>query len=99
MYFFAKIGADTAEKEGIFAKNWQLPYGSHRGAGASTLASRAAGSGTPRSKASTRGFRHSICWSADGGKCKDSFDKEKVDFFQKEMFWDYKLLSFHFFNC
>ena len=27
-YFLAKIGADTAENERNFAKNWQLPYGS-----------------------------------------------------------------------
>ena len=26
-YFLAKIGADTAENERNFAKNWQLPYG------------------------------------------------------------------------
>ena len=25
-YFLAKIGADTAEIERNFAKNWQLPY-------------------------------------------------------------------------
>ena len=25
-YLVAKIGADTAENERIFAKNWQLPY-------------------------------------------------------------------------
>ena len=25
-YFLAKIGADTAENERNFAKNWQLPY-------------------------------------------------------------------------
>ena len=31
-YFLAKIGADTAENERNFAKNWQLPYGSVRGA-------------------------------------------------------------------
>ena len=28
-YFLAKIGADTAENERNFAKNWQLPYGSN----------------------------------------------------------------------
>ena len=27
-YLLAKIGADTAENERNFAKNWQLPYGS-----------------------------------------------------------------------
>ena len=27
-YLLAKIGADTAENERKFAKNWQLPYGS-----------------------------------------------------------------------
>ena len=27
-YFLAKIGADTAENERKFAKNWQLPHGS-----------------------------------------------------------------------
>ena len=27
-YLLAKIGADTAENERHFAKNWQLPYGS-----------------------------------------------------------------------
>ena len=27
-YLIAKIGADTAENERNFAKNWQLPYGS-----------------------------------------------------------------------
>ena len=26
-YFLTKIGADTAENERNFAKNWQLPYG------------------------------------------------------------------------
>ena len=31
-YFLAKIGADTAENERNFAKNWQLPYGSSDGA-------------------------------------------------------------------
>ena len=30
-YFLAKIGADTAENEQKFAKNWQLPYGSTTG--------------------------------------------------------------------
>ena len=29
-YFVAKIGADTAENERNFAKNWQLPYGYER---------------------------------------------------------------------
>ena len=27
-YFLTKIGADTAENERNFAKNWQPPYGS-----------------------------------------------------------------------
>ena len=28
-YLLAKIGADTAENEGKFAKNWQLPLRVH----------------------------------------------------------------------
>ena len=28
VYLLAKIGADTAENERNFAKNWQRPYGS-----------------------------------------------------------------------
>ena len=47
-YLLAKIGADTADNEQNFAKNWQLPYGSTTRSGRGRRASRRLGPAAPR---------------------------------------------------
>ena len=79
-YLFAKLGADTAENERNFAKNWQLPYPARR--------SRAPRRGSVRAPAPRATLllrvlpREEGAWHPAGGSagcpCGESF--QEIDF-------------------